>query len=81
MLYHHNEGEEFQKLTAIRDRDDAVHTLAPLFVPDEHALVDVAREVDACTIDNDGELAKVLQAPEPAADAVGDFSLESPQVL
>ena len=69
MLRADNPKQEGQELHCC-DWLNAVYAFLSLFILYKEALVDVAREVDTRAVDDDRELAEVLQAPEPAADSV-----------
>ena len=90
MLDEYNEEQELEEIPPTGDGQwilcDFV-TITGLFifmvryVADEESLIYLASEVDGCTVDDDGQLAQVLEAAQPVADTIGDFCFEPPLIL
>ena len=51
------------------------------YLADEESLIYLAGEVDGCTVDDDGQLAQVLEAAQPVANTIVYFCFESPLIL
>jgi len=90
MLDEHNEEQELEEIPSTGDGllilfkrkcISNVFSLLSCYPADEESLIDLAREVNGCAVDDDGQLAQVLEAAQPVPNTIGYFCLESPLIL